>query len=247
MTEDIKRQLGPEISVPKHIAIIMDGNGRWAKRKGQPRIAGHKEGMNNVKTIATAASHLGVRVLSLYAFSTENWSRPSKEVNFLMRLPVDFFGTFMPDLIKENIKVEVTGFTDKLPDRTRKVVLKAVEDTKDNTGMILNFAFNYGGRAEIVNAVKNLAIEAKNGSIDPTKIDDTMFADQLLTNQLGDLADPDLLIRTSGEERISNFMLWQLAYSEMVFDKTYWPEYSVDNLIEDILEFDRRDRRFGSV
>jgi len=247
MTDDIKRQLDPETSVPKHIAIIMDGNGRWANKKGLPRIAGHKEGMNNVKTIATAASHLGVKVLSLYAFSTENWSRPSKEVNFLMRLPVDFFGTFMPDLIKENIKVMVTGFTDHLPDRTRKVVLKAVEDTKDNTGMILNFAFNYGGRAEIVNAAKNLAIEASKGSLDPEKIDDSMFSSQLLTNQLGDLADPDLLIRTSGEERISNFMLWQLAYSEMVFDKTYWPEYSVDNLIEDILEFDRRDRRFGSV
>lgn len=247
MTENNTRQLDPEISVPKHIAIIMDGNGRWAKAKGLPRIAGHKEGMNNVKTIATAASHLGVKVLSLYAFSTENWSRPSKEVNFLMRLPVDFFGTFMPDLIKENIQVKVTGFTDHLPDKTRKVVLKAVEDTKDNTGMILNFAFNYGGRAEIVHAAKSLAIDAVNGSIDPDKIDDSMFANHLLTGQLGDLADPDLLIRTSGEERISNFMLWQLAYSEMVFDKTYWPNYTVDNLIEDIKEFDRRDRRYGSV
>jgi len=247
MTEDIKRQLDPEISVPKHIAIIMDGNGRWAKKKGQPRIAGHKEGMNNVKTIATEASNLGVKVLSLYAFSTENWSRPSKEVNFLMRLPVDFFGTFMPDLIKENIKVIVTGFTDHLPEKTKKTVLKAAEDTKDNTGMILNFAFNYGGRAEIVQAAKNLAIQAADGSLDPEKIDDSMFADNLLTNQLGDLADPDLLIRTSGEERISNFMLWQLAYTEMVFDDTYWPEFSVDNLIEDIKEFDRRDRRYGSV
>ncbi|MBL3529913.1 isoprenyl transferase [Companilactobacillus zhachilii] len=247
MTENNTKQLDPEISVPKHIAIIMDGNGRWAKAKGLPRIAGHKEGMNNVKTIATAASHLGVKVLSLYAFSTENWSRPSKEVNFLMRLPVDFFGTFMPDLIKENIQVKVTGFTDHLPDKTRKVVLKAVEDTKDNTGMILNFAFNYGGRAEIVHAAKSLAIDAVNGSIDPDKIDDSMFANHLLTEQLGDLADPDLLIRTSGEERISNFMLWQLAYSEMVFDKTYWPNYTVDNLVEDIKEFDRRDRRYGSV
>ncbi|AUI71376.1 isoprenyl transferase [Companilactobacillus alimentarius] len=247
MTDDSKRQLDPDILVPKHIAIIMDGNGRWAKRKGQPRIAGHKQGMNNVKTIATAASHLGVKVLSLYAFSTENWSRPSKEVNFLMKLPVDFFGTFMPDLIKENIQVFVTGFTDHLPEKTRKVVLKAVEDTKDNTGMILNFAFNYGGRAEIVNAAKNLAIEAASGSIDPNEIDDSMFSDHLLTNQLKDLADPDLLIRTSGEERISNFMLWQLAYTEMIFDDSYWPDFSVADLVEDIKEFDRRDRRFGSV
>lgn len=246
MTES-KRQLDSDISVPKHIAIIMDGNGRWAKKKGQPRIAGHKEGMNNVKTIATAASHLGVKVLSLYAFSTENWSRPSKEVNFLMKLPVDFFGTFMPDLIKENIRVFVTGFTDHLPEKTRKVVLKAVEDTKGNTGMILNFAFNYGGRAEIVNAAKNLAIEAASGSIDPSDIDDVMFADHLLTNHLKDLADPDLLIRTSGEERISNFMLWQLAYTEMIFDDSYWPDFTVDDLVEDIKEFDRRDRRYGSV
>ncbi|CAJ1186735.1 undecaprenyl pyrophosphate synthase [Companilactobacillus paralimentarius DSM 13238 = JCM 10415] len=246
MTES-KRQLDSDISVPKHIAIIMDGNGRWAKKKGQPRIAGHKEGMNNVKTIATAASHLGVKVLSLYAFSTENWSRPSKEVNFLMKLPVDFFGTFMPDLIKENIRVFVTGFTDHLPDKTRKVVLKAVEDTKGNTGMILNFAFNYGGRAEIVNAAKNLAIEAASGSIDPSEINDTMFADHLLTNHLKELADPDLLIRTSGEERISNFMLWQLAYTEMIFDDSYWPDFTVDDLVEDIKEFDRRDRRYGSV
>ncbi|GEO58632.1 isoprenyl transferase [Companilactobacillus bobalius] len=246
MTES-KRQLDSDISVPKHIAIIMDGNGRWAKKKGQPRIAGHKEGMNNVKTIATAASHLGVKVLSLYAFSTENWSRPSKEVNFLMKLPVDFFGTFMPDLIKENIRVFVTGFTDHLPDKTRKVVLKAVEDTKGNTGMILNFAFNYGGRAEIVNAAKNLAIEAASGSIDPSDIDDAMFADHLLTNHLKELADPDLLIRTSGEERISNFMLWQLAYTEMIFDDSYWPDFTVDDLVEDIKEFDRRDRRYGSV
>ncbi|MFD1417264.1 isoprenyl transferase [Companilactobacillus keshanensis] len=236
-----------DLRVPKHIAIIMDGNGRWAKRLGQPRIAGHKEGMNNVKRIAIAANNLGVNVLSLYAFSTENWTRPSKEVNFLMRLPVDFFGTFMPDLIKENIRVMVTGFTDKLPAKTRKAVFDAVEDTKQNTGMILNFAFNYGGRAEIVHAAKMLAIKVKNDEIDPENIDDESFSEQLLTGPLGDLADPDLLIRTSGEERISNFMLWQMAYSEMVFDETYWPDFTADNLVEDIKIFNDRDRRFGSV
>ncbi|WP_025024073.1 MULTISPECIES: isoprenyl transferase [Companilactobacillus] len=247
MTEINNSELSSELRVPEHIAIIMDGNGRWAKRSGQPRIAGHKEGMNNVKRIATAASHMGVKVLSLYAFSTENWSRPSKEVSFLMRLPVDFFGTFMPDLIKENIKVLVTGFTEHLPEKTKKVVFKAMDDTKDNTGMVLNFAFNYGGRAEIVNAAKNLAKEAVNGSISPDDIDDKLFADQLLTSPLGSLADPDLLIRTSGEERISNFLLWQLAYSEMVFDKTYWPDFTKDNLVEDIKIFNDRDRRFGAI
>lgn len=236
-----------DLRVPKHIAIIMDGNGRWAKRLGQPRIAGHKEGMNNVKHIAIAANNLGVNVLSLYAFSTENWTRPSKEVNFLMRLPVDFFGTFMPDLIEENIRVMVTGFTEKLPSKTKKAVLDAVEDTKQNTGMILNFAFNYGGRAEIVNAAKMLANQAKDGKIDPEDIDDSIFSKQLLTSPLGELSDPDLLIRTSGEERISNFMLWQLAYTEMVFDETYWPDFTSDNLVNDIKIFNDRDRRFGSV
>ncbi|KRK65691.1 undecaprenyl pyrophosphate synthase [Companilactobacillus tucceti DSM 20183] len=236
-----------DLRVPKHIAIIMDGNGRWAKRLGQPRIAGHKEGMNNVKRIAIAANNLGVNVLSLYAFSTENWTRPSKEVNFLMRLPVDFFGTFMPDLIEENIRVMVTGFTEKLPSKTKKAVLDAVEDTKQNTGMILNFAFNYGGRAEIVNAAKMLANQAKDGKIDPENIDDSIFSKQLLTSPLGELSDPDLLIRTSGEERISNFMLWQLAYTEMVFDETYWPDFTSDNLVNDIKIFNDRDRRFGSV
>lgn len=247
MTELNSNTNNSELRVPKHIAIIMDGNGRWAKRIGKPRIAGHKEGMNNVKRIATKASHLCVKVLSLYAFSTENWSRPSKEVNFLMSLPVDFFGTFMPDLIKENIKVVVTGFTEHLPAKTKRSVLAAVEDTKDNTGMILNFAFNYGGRAEIVNAAKNLAIQVQEGKLDPKSIDDETFSDQLLTNVLGDLADPDLLIRTSGEERISNFMLWQLAYTEMVFDNTYWPDFTSDDLIKDIKIFNDRDRRFGSV
>ncbi|MFD1471177.1 isoprenyl transferase [Companilactobacillus mishanensis] len=235
------------LRVPNHIAIIMDGNGRWAKRSGQPRIAGHKEGMNNVKRIATEASHLGVKVLSLYAFSTENWKRPTTEVSFLMKLPVDFFGVFMPDLIKENIKVVITGFKDDLPAKTKKVVRKAMEDTKDNTGMILNFAFNYGGRAEIVNAAKILARKSKAGEIDPDEIDEDLFSKELFTSVLGDYSDPDLLIRTSGEERISNFLLWQMAYTEMVFDDAYWPDFTSDNLIEDIKTFNDRDRRFGTV
>lgn len=236
-----------DLRVPNHIAIIMDGNGRWAKRSGQPRIAGHKEGMNNVKRIATTASHLGVKVLSLYAFSTENWKRPNTEVSFLMRLPVDFFGTFMPDLIAENIKVVITGFKDHLPEKTKKVVNKAMEDTKDNTGMILNFAFNYGGRAEIINAAQILAQKAIDGQIKPNEIDDKMFSDQLFTHVLGEYSDPDLLIRTSGEERISNFLLWQMAYTEMVFDDAYWPDFTSNDLVHDIKIFNDRDRRFGTV
>ena len=236
-----------DLKVPNHIAIIMDGNGRWAKRSGQPRIAGHKEGMNNVKRIATTASNLGVKVLSLYAFSTENWDRPSSEVNFLMKLPVDFFRIFMPDLIKENIRVVITGFKDNLPAKTRKVVDKAMADTKDNTGMILNFAFNYGGRAEILNATKIIAEKAVAGEIDPASIDEKTFSDQLFTSILGEYADPDLLIRTSGEERISNFLLWQMAYTEMVFNDAYWPDYTSDDLVSDIKAFNDRDRRFGNV
>ncbi|WP_129045065.1 isoprenyl transferase [Companilactobacillus metriopterae] len=236
-----------ELNIPNHIAIIMDGNGRWAQRVGKPRISGHKEGMNNVKRIATAASNLGVKVLSLYAFSTENWTRPSAEVSFLMKLPIDFFDVFMPDLIKENIKVEVTGFVDELPNKTKKTVLKAVEDTKENTGMILNFAFNYGSRAEIVNTTKLIAQKVKEGSIEIDDINEDLINDNLLTSVLGNYADPDLLIRTSGEERISNFMLWQMAYTEMIFDETYWPDFTSENLVEDIKIFNERDRRFGSV
>ncbi|WP_099974867.1 isoprenyl transferase [Lactobacillus terrae] len=236
-----------ELNIPNHIAIIMDGNGRWAQRVGKPRISGHKEGMNNVKRIATAASNLGVKVLSLYAFSTENWTRPSAEVSFLMKLPIDFFDVFMPDLIKENIKVEVTGFVDDLPNKTKKTVLKAVEDTKENTGMILNFAFNYGSRAEIVNTTKLIAQKVKEGSIEIDDINEDLINNNLLTSILGKYADPDLLIRTSGEERISNFMLWQMAYTEMIFDETYWPDFTSENLVEDIKIFNERDRRFGSV
>ncbi|WP_029508101.1 isoprenyl transferase [Companilactobacillus versmoldensis] len=247
MTENNIDGQNNNLRVPNHIAIIMDGNGRWAKRSGQPRIAGHKEGMNNVKRIAIAASDLGVKVLSLYAFSTENWKRPSAEVSFLMKLPVDFFGVFMPDLIKENIRVVITGFKDNLPDKTRKVVDKAIADTKDNTGMVLNFAFNYGGRAEIVNATKIIARKAIAKELDPEDIDEKVFSDALFTHVLGEYSDPDLLIRTSGEERISNFLLWQMAYTEMVFDSAYWPDFTSDNLVNDIKIFNDRDRRFGTV
>ncbi|WP_164507156.1 isoprenyl transferase [Companilactobacillus furfuricola] len=247
MTENNIDGQNNNLRVPDHIAIIMDGNGRWAKRSGQPRIAGHKEGMNNVKRIATSASNLGVKVLSLYAFSTENWKRPSSEVNFLMKLPVDFFSIFMPDLIKENIRVVITGFKDNLPAKTKKVVDKAMEDTKDNTGMILNFAFNYGGRAEIVNATKIIAEKAIAGELSPDQIDEKVFSDELFTHILGEYSDPDLLIRTSGEERISNFLLWQMAYTEMVFDDAYWPDFTSDDLVNDIKIYNDRDRRFGTV
>ena len=179
--------------IPAHVAIIMDGNGRWAKKRGLPRVAGHKQGMETVKTITKAASDLGVKVLTLYAFSTENWKRPQAEVGFLMDLPVKFFNTFVPDLIANNVRVNVMGYTDKLPDSTKKAVFDAIEQTKDNTGMVLNFALNYGGRAEITTAVQAVATQVKQGKLEPSQIDEKVFSEALMTAKLP-YADPELLI-----------------------------------------------------
>ncbi|WP_086347405.1 isoprenyl transferase [Candidatus Enterococcus clewellii] len=237
-----------EGKIPKHIAIIMDGNGRWAQNRRLPRIAGHKEGMNTVKKITKHASHLGVKVLTLYAFSTENWKRPSEEVNFLMQLPVDFFDTFVPELIKENVRVEVMGYKEFLPAHTQDAVERAIEQTKDNTGMVLNFALNYGSRAEIVTAIQQIAQEVKNGDLEPQTIDDTMVSDHLMTAFLKEeLRDPELMIRTSGEERISNFLLWQIAYSEFFFTDALWPDFDGALLEAAIASFQNRNRRFGGL
>ncbi|MFD1485718.1 isoprenyl transferase [Lacticaseibacillus baoqingensis] len=233
--------------IPAHIAIIMDGNGRWAKKRLLPRIAGHKQGMEVVKTIAKAASHLGVKVLTLYAFSTENWKRPSSEVNYLMKLPVDFFNTFVPELIAENVKVQVMGELDALPAHTRQAAENAMADTAANTGMILNFALNYGSRDEIVQAVRQLGQAVATGELAPEAINEKTISAQLMTADLGPLADPDLLIRTSGEERLSNFLLWQLAYSELVFSPTLWPDFTPNTLRDAIAEYQSRDRRFGGL
>lgn len=229
-----------------HLAIIMDGNGRWAKKRLLPRIAGHKAGMDNVKTITIAASKLNIKVLTLYAFSTENWGRPNEEVDFLMKLPVEFFDKFMPDLMAENVKVQVMGFLDQLPKKTFDIVQKAIEQTKNNTGLILNFALNYGSRKEIVQAAKEIANGVKLGQIDVDQIDEKLFDDHLMTNDLP-FPNPDLLIRTSGEMRISNFLLWQLAYSEMEFTDKLWPDFKPEDLKEMVAEFQNRDRRFGKI
>ncbi len=233
--------------IPRHVAIIMDGNGRWAQKRHLPRIAGHKQGMENVRTITRAASDLGVKVLTLYAFSTENWGRPQKEVSYLMSLPVTFFNKFVPELIEQNVRVMVMGNVDQLPESTRTATLNAVKDTADNTGMVLNFALNYGGRDELVQATRDIATAATAGELDPSAIDMDTISGQLMTAPLGELADPDLLIRTSGEERISNFLLWQLAYSEMVFTDQLWPDFAPADLESAIRDFQSRDRRFGKV
>nr|WP_241559445.1 isoprenyl transferase [Lacticaseibacillus hulanensis] len=225
----------------------MDGNGRWAKKRFLPRIAGHKQGMETVRTVTRAASDLGIKVLTVYAFSTENWGRPQQEVSYLMSLPVTFFNKFIPELIEQNVKVMVMGDITKLPDSTRKATEKAIADTAQNTGMVLNFALNYGGRDEIVRGVRDIARRVAAGELDPDTIDDKTIAGSLMTAPLGELGDPDLLIRTSGEERISNFLLWQLAYTEMVFTDTLWPDFDGQALLEACQQYAARDRRFGKV
>ncbi|WP_297815584.1 isoprenyl transferase [uncultured Lactobacillus sp.] len=230
-----------------HLAIIMDGNGRWAKKRHLPRFMGHRQGMDNIRKIALEANRLGIKVLTLYAFSTENWARPSDEVNYLMRLPIDFFDKFMPELQENNVRVNIMGFSDNLPEKTYEVTQKAIKQTASNTGMVLNFAFNYGSRAEIVNAVQKIAKKVQDGEINASQIDEQMVSDNLLTENLKPYTDPDLLIRTSGEERLSNFMLWQLAYSEFEFTDKFWPDFTVDDLDKMIADYQKRERRFGKV
>ena len=230
--------------IPTHVAIIMDGNGRWAKKRNMPRVKGHYEGMQTVKKITKYASKLGIKYLTLYAFSTENWARPKEEVSYLMDLPEKMFTSFMPELMENNVKVEVIGVVEKLPENTRKAVEDAVEQTKNNTGLKLIFALNYGSKDEIVTAVKRIAQGATNNEYKVEKIDEQLISDNLFTK---DTPDPDLLIRTSGEQRISNFLLWQIAYSEFIFTKVAWPDFVEEEFYKALLEYQSRDRRFGGL
>lgn len=233
-----------EHNVPSHVAIIMDGNGRWAKKRALPRVAGHHEGMKVVRKITKLANELGVKTLTVYAFSTENWKRPKMEVDFLMKLPEEFLGTFLPELIEENVRVEMIGYMDKLPEHTKNAVGKAMEKTKNNTGLTLNFALNYGSRAEILDGVKRVLNDYKSGIMKEDELDEEIFSSYLMTK---DLDDPDLLIRTSGEIRLSNFMLWQLAYTEFWFTDVLWPDFGEEHFVEAIEVFQGRQRRFGGV
>jgi undecaprenyl diphosphate synthase len=230
--------------LPKHVAIIMDGNGRWARKQGLPRIAGHREGMNTLKEIITCANELGINVVTLYAFSTENWKRPSWEVEFLMRLPEEYLKTELQPLIEKNVVIRVMGDLEQLPAVTKRAIKNALQATKDNTGMILNFALNYGGRSEILNAVKKIAERVQEGALKPEEISEDLFTRYLYT---GDLPDPDLLIRPSGELRISNFLLWQLAYTELWFTTTLWPDFKKEHFLKAILDYQERERRFGGI
>ena len=230
--------------IPAHIAIIMDGNGRWAKKRNLPRVAGHHEGMKTVRKIARVSNEIGVKALTLYAFSTENWKRPKLEVDFLMRLPGEFLNTYLGELIEENVRVEMIGDLSILPTHTKKAIQKAIDKTKDNDGMVLNFAMNYGSRAEIIRCTKELAKMAANGELNWEDIDEEMINAYLMT---ADLPEPDLLIRTSGEVRLSNFMLWQLAYAEFSFTDVLWPDFNETCFLSEVEEFQSRSRRFGSV
>ncbi|MFC4320150.1 isoprenyl transferase [Litchfieldia salsa] len=242
-SNSINKDVSSEGPIPEHIAIIMDGNGRWAKKRALPRSAGHHEGMKVVKKVTKLASNLGVGILTVYAFSTENWKRPKDEVNYLMRLPEEFLSTFLPELIEENIQVRIMGDKTQLPSHTLNAVEKAVEETKGNTGMILNFALNYGSRSEILSAIEEMMIDYKNNEID-SNVSEELFSTYLMSSGL---KDPDLLIRTSGEMRLSNFMLWQLAYTEFWFSDVLWPDFSEAHLIEAITAYQKRGRRFGGI
>ncbi len=234
--------------IPDHIGIIMDGNGRWAKKRLQPRVMGHKAGMDALQEVTIAASELGVKVLTVYAFSTENWSRPKDEVKFIMNLPVEFFDKYVPELHKNNVKIQVIGETNRLPKETFDAMMRACEKTKRNSGLILNFALNYGGRAEITDAVKMIAQEVLEAKINPGDITEETIANHLMTNHLPYLyRDPDLIIRTSGELRLSNFLPWQSAYSEFYFTPVLWPDFKKAELIKAIAEFARRHRRYGGI
>lgn len=220
----------------------MDGNGRWARKRNLPRSFGHKQGVENVREIAIYANKLGIKALTLYAFSTENWKRPEDEVNYLMSLPKVFFGSYMKELMANNIRVSMIGDMDRIPKEAREIFTNAIEMSKNNTGMVLNFALNYGGRDEIVRACRRYAEDYANGSA--PELNEETFKDYLMTKGLDEV---DLLIRTSNEIRLSNFLLYQLAYSEMIFVDKYWPEFTSEDLDACIEEFGHRKRNFGGI
>ena len=236
-----------QLAVPKHVAIIMDGNGRWAKERGLKRTEGHREGMEAIRRVAHHAANRGVKVLTLYAFSTENWKRPPQEVHYLMKLPVEFFDRFVPELIENNIRVHMMGIEEKVPSSTLKSIHKAMDETKHCTGMVLNFAFNYGGRLEITEAIIAIAQDVLEGQVALRDIDEELIAQQLFSNDLAPYSDIDLMIRTSGEQRLSNFMLWQNAYSEFYFAEKNWPDFNGELFDQALSSYQQRHRRYGGL
>lgn len=237
--EELKKK-----EIPTHIAIIMDGNGRWAKKRGLPRVAGHREGVKSVRDVVEACAQLGVKYLTLFAFSTENWRRPKQEVDTLMKLLIKTLRTETDKLHKNDIKLMAIGDIESLPTEVQRELKEAIEKTKNNKRMVLNLALSYSGRWEIIEAVRDIAKDVKDGKIKVEDIDDKLFSNYLKT---AGIPDPDLLIRTSGEYRISNFLLWQIAYTELYISDCLWPEFRRKHLYEAIRDYQRRERRFGMI
>lgn len=230
--------------LPQHVAVIMDGNGRWAKEHGKPRIWGHRNGVKAVREVTEAAAEIGIKWLTLYAFSTENWNRPRMEVGALMDLLVSTIREELETMNKNNIRLNAIGDIDQLPPRTKKALREGIENTKENTRMTLTLALNYSARWEITRAMKQVALKARENQLSPEDIDESTVASFLTT---ADMPDPELLIRTSGEHRISNFLLWQIAYTELYFSDIYWPDFEREEFYSAILDFQQRERRFGKT
>lgn len=231
-------------NIPAHIAIIMDGNGRWAKQRSLPRFAGHREGINSVREITRICGEIGIRHLTLYTFSTENWARPKAEVSALMQLLLTSIRKEIKNLHENNVRLTTIGAFQDLPKSARKGIEEGIEITKNNTGLNLNLALSYGSRQEIIQAIKHIAEMVDSGKLKIDDIDQEQFEKLLYTNNI---PDPDLLIRTGGEFRVSNFLLWQIAYTEIFVTDTYWPAFREKELLEAIVEFQSRERRFGKV
>ena len=230
--------------LPRHIAVIMDGNGRWAKGKGAARIFGHKSAINAVRDVTEGCAELGVEYLTLYAFSTENWSRPKNEVNGLMQLLVHTIKNEIKTLQKNNVRLNAVGDIDSLPMNCQGELQEAINITSNNTGLTLTLALSYSGRWEILEAVRKIAQKAKEGTLEVSEIDSNLFRSFLVS---AEIPDPELLIRTSGEMRISNFLLWQLAYTEIYITPTLWPDFRKSDLDKAIMEYQKRERRFGQI
>jgi len=231
-------------ALPAHVAIIMDGNGRWAKQRRLPRVEGHRHGVEAVRSVVRAAGEVGIKYLTLYAFSVENWTRPKEEVDTLMKYLARFLKSEVAELDKNNVRLEVIGQIYRLPEFVQEQLKKTQAVLARNNGLTVVMALSYGGRQEIVDAVRSIAGKVKQGKIEPAEIDETVFSEHLYTRHL---PDPDLLIRTSGELRVSNFLLWQISYAELVVTPTLWPDFRRQHLFEALEEYTRRHRRFGAV
>ncbi len=241
--EALARAINPE-RLPAHIAIIMDGNGRWARRRGQLRVAGHKAGMRPVRTVIETCAQMGIQALTLYAFSIENWKRPRTEIEMLWRLLRTYLRLELPEMMRQQIRMNAIGRLDALPPQVHQELLEVLAETAANRGLHVNLAINYGGRAELVDAVKALVEAASRGEATADSIDEAAISAHLYT---AGIPDPDLLIRTSGEMRISNFLLWQIAYAELYVTETLWPDFTRADLLRAILDYQKRDRRFGGL